>query len=76
MAAARLDPLQAFGQCVRARRLKNGMSQEQLGFSAGLHPTYISGVERGVRNIGLRNLLALAKALEIDPATLVRGLAN
>ncbi len=76
MAAARVDPLEVFGHRVRERRLKNGMSQEQLGFTSGLHPTYISRIERGVRNIGLRNLLAVANALEIDPAMLVKGLSN
>ena len=66
--------LEEFGGRVRARRLERGLSQERLGFSSGLHPTYISGVERGVRNLSLRNIVALVSALKIDPGELVRGL--
>ena len=66
--------LEEFGVRVRARRLERGLSQERLGFSSGLHPTYISGVERGVRNLSLRNIVAIATALKIDPGELVRGL--
>jgi transcriptional regulator with XRE-family HTH domain len=50
------------------------MSQEALGFAAGLHPTYVSGVERGVRNISLRNIVALASALRVNPGDLLDGL--
>ena len=53
----------AFGEVVRARRKELGMSQEQLGFKAELDRTYISGVERGVRNPSLRIVDSLAKAL-------------
>ena len=63
-----------FGGRVRHQRLQQGMSQEALGFAAGLHPTYVSGVERGVRNISLRNIVALAAALKVNPADLVDGL--
>ncbi len=59
---------------VRARRLERGLSQERLGFAAGLHPTYISGIERGVRNVSLRNIVAVAAALKTDPAELTKGL--
>ena len=72
--ARRRSALEEFGGRVRARRLELGLSQEALGFDAGLHPTYVSGVERGVRNLGLRNMLAIAAALEVDPAELLRGL--
>jgi transcriptional regulator with XRE-family HTH domain len=51
-----------------------GLSQEGLGFASGLHPTYISGVERGVRNVSLRNVVGLAAALDVDVAELTGGL--
>ena len=63
-----------FGGRVRARRLDRGLSQEKLGFGSGLHPTYISGVERGVRNVSLKNIVGIAAALKVDPAELTKGL--
>ena len=42
--------LEAFGEAVRAERERKDLSQEELGFEAGLDRTYVSGIERGVRN--------------------------
>jgi transcriptional regulator with XRE-family HTH domain len=47
------------------------MSQAELAFAAGLHPTYVSGVERGKRNLSLVNIHALARALDVPPSALV-----
>ena len=63
-----------FGKRVRRRRTKLGISQEELGFRSGLHPTYVSGIERGERNLSLMNLVRLAQGLGVDPAQLVKGL--
>ena len=52
-----------FGDNVRALRMKRGLSQEALAELAGLHRTYIGAVERGERNITLRNAERIAKAL-------------
>jgi transcriptional regulator with XRE-family HTH domain len=46
------------------------MSQEQLADAAGLHRTYLSSLERGQRNVGLDNVLTLARALGVGPAQL------
>ncbi|MFQ5801330.1 MAG: helix-turn-helix domain-containing protein [Candidatus Methylomirabilales bacterium] len=62
-----------FGKAVRARRLALGLSQEELADRAGLDRTYVSGVERGRRNITLLNIHALARALETSPAALLKG---
>jgi transcriptional regulator with XRE-family HTH domain len=45
-----------------------GWSQERLAAEARLHATYLSGVERGKRNISLENIAKLAKALEVPIA--------
>ena len=59
------------GQNLKRYREQAGLSQEQLGFEAGLHRTYVSGVERGVRNPTVVILEKLAKALEIEPCQLL-----
>lgn len=63
--------LRAFGLAVRRRRLKLGLSQEALAERADLHRTYLGGVERGERNVGMKNLFALARALRIAPSRLL-----
>lgn len=60
----------SFGQRVRDLRQARGWSQEHLAEMSGLHRTYISSLERGQRNVGLDNILALAAALEVAPAEL------
>ena len=55
--------LKKFGNRVRALRLRAGMSQEELAERCSLHRTYVGGIERGERNIGLINVYALADAL-------------
>jgi len=55
----------AFGSAVRAQREKLGLSQEELGFRADLDRTYISGIERGVRNPTLKIMGRIAKALGV-----------
>ncbi|MCC6832473.1 MAG: helix-turn-helix transcriptional regulator [Thermoleophilia bacterium] len=63
-----------FGERIRTRRLELGWSREHLAAQAQLHWTYIGQIERGERNISLRNITRLAAALDQDPAVLVKGL--
>lgn len=42
------------------------MSQEELGFKANIHRTYIGAVERGEQNVSLDNIFRLAKALRVE----------
>jgi transcriptional regulator with XRE-family HTH domain len=67
---------EAFGKRVRELRLEKGMTQEQLAEAAGLHPTFISNVERGYRNSTLSTLVRLADALGEKPAELTTELPS
>lgn len=57
--------LKAIGQAVRIRREALGVSQEELGYRAGFHRTYVSDLERGRRNPTATTLLALAGTLGV-----------
>lgn len=61
-----------FGAVVRRRRLEKGMSQEALADIAGLHRTYISDIERGLKAASLRSLLSIAQALDVPLHALLR----
>jgi transcriptional regulator with XRE-family HTH domain len=63
--------LQQFGLNVRALRTKQGLSQEQLASMCELDRTYISGIERGKRNISLLNIVKIATYLKITPSELM-----
>ena len=60
-----------FGNRLRALRLARGITQEVLAERADLHPTYIGGVERGERNLGLLNLFKLTAALGVRPSDIL-----
>jgi transcriptional regulator with XRE-family HTH domain len=63
-----------FGNRVRELRKAKGLSQEAFASLCGLDRTYISGIERGVRNISLINLFVLAKALQSSVSELMQEL--
>jgi len=58
--------LEQFGAKVRKYRLKKKLSQEKLAELADLHRTYIGQVECGKRNLALKNIAKLAKALNVS----------
>ncbi len=62
--------LKDFGLHLREIRATRNLSQEKLAHIADLDRTYISGVERGIRNISLINIIRLAEALEVPPSEL------
>ena len=72
MASAPDRHVRGFGQAVRARRGEMGISQEELGFRAKIHRTYVSDVERGTRNPTVKVIWKLALALETRPSALFR----
>ncbi|MDR6890032.1 MULTISPECIES: helix-turn-helix domain-containing protein [Variovorax] len=65
-----------FGDAVRALRSDAELTQEQLAASSEMHVTYISQIERGLKNVSLFNLYRIASALEISPARLLEEAAR
>jgi transcriptional regulator with XRE-family HTH domain len=61
----------ALGRAIHELRLGVGVSQDELAQRAGMHRTYIGGIERGERNVSFANLLKIADALSERPSRLL-----
>jgi transcriptional regulator with XRE-family HTH domain len=61
-----------FGHRIRKLREDKKTSQEEMAYKAGVHRTYLGGIERGERNPSLKNIAAIAKALGVDLSELFR----
>ncbi len=68
------DILQRFGERVRELRKGRGWTQEAFADYCGLGRTYVGGIERGERNVALRNIEVIAATLEISISQLTKGL--
>jgi transcriptional regulator with XRE-family HTH domain len=66
--------LQRFGLRIRQLRQAQGYSQEEFAGHCGLDRTYVSGIERGLRNVSLKNIELLAKTLKTPLSELFQGL--
>ncbi len=67
------DPRVALGRAVHRQRIVLGMSQEDFADQVGLDRTYVSGIERGIRNPTLLVLLRLALVLKIPVSRLLEA---
>jgi transcriptional regulator with XRE-family HTH domain len=65
-----LDIRIRFGRAIRRVREEQGINQEEAAERCGLHRTYYSGVERGVRNVSLVNIEKIGKGLKTSLAKL------
>lgn len=65
-----------FGEVLRELREKRGLTQDELGTDANLDRTYISLLERGLRQPTLKTIFALAKALNVAPSSIVKQLES
>ncbi len=70
----RADILSRFGLRVRELRKEQGYSQESFAAACKLDRTYIGGIERGERNVALRNIETIAETLGMTLADLMEGL--
>lgn len=53
-----------FGRAIRRIREEQGISQEEAADRCGLHRTYFSGIERGIRNLSLLNIEKISRGLK------------
>ncbi len=67
-----MDYYQILGANIRALRVGKELTQEKLAELSNLHRTYIGAIERGDRNISLKNIISIANALNVDPAELLK----
>lgn len=68
-----MDVVQLLGVNVRHHRKLKGMSQERLALDAGMERSYVSDLERGMRNPSVRALGRLAEALGVEPGLLLEA---
>lgn len=61
------------GRVVRRLRQSQGRTVEALAHASGVHPSYVSRIERGVRNPSLTVLYGLAGALGVPLGTIMYG---
>ena len=64
--------LRTLARNIRRLRQSKGLSQEALAEHSGLHRTYVGAVERAERNVSIATVEALAGALSVSPADLLR----
>lgn len=71
-----IDPNHFLALNLRSMRTRQNLSQEEFADRCGLHRTYVGAIERGERNVTLLTLAAIAKALNVHPAELIREKPN
>jgi transcriptional regulator with XRE-family HTH domain len=69
-----LDIRIRFGRAIRRIREEQGINQEEAAERCGLHRTYYSGIERGVRNVSLVNIERVARGLKTSLSDLFHRL--
>lgn len=66
----------AFGKVITDLRKTAGISQEELADRAGIHRTYVSQIERGLKSPTIAILVKLARALDTTPSKIMRLLED
>ena len=72
MSTGRMDLVRLLGENVKRERLRQGLTQDTLAVEAGMRRSYLSDLERGVRNPSVHALGRLAMALKVEAASLLR----
>lgn len=74
MAGKAKAPRAIFAANIARIRERRGLTQEQLGWAAGIHQTAIARIEKGERKPTLETIFKLARGLEVPPAELFAGI--
>jgi transcriptional regulator with XRE-family HTH domain len=61
------------GQAIRRLRRDRSLTNETLAFDAGIHPTYLSGTECGLRNPTSDRITSIARAFDVPASAIVRA---
>jgi len=67
------DIQEKVGKKIKEIRKQKSLSQEELAFRSGLHRTYISDIERGSRNVSVKNIEKIARALGVKSSELLEN---
>jgi XRE family transcriptional regulator, regulator of sulfur utilization len=70
--APRTEPQPELGQAIKQLRTERGLSQEELGHAAGIHPTWISHIESGRNNPAWGSVRRIAAALDVTVSELAK----
>jgi transcriptional regulator with XRE-family HTH domain len=63
--------LRKVGSRIKSLRLQRGISQERLASRSGVNRVYLSGIERGIRNLTVLHLARIARALKVPAGSLL-----
>lgn len=63
----------AIGQTIASERKRQGLTQRKLALMSGMNESYLCEVEKGTGNVSINKLIAIADALGVDVASLVKG---
>lgn len=66
-----MDYFNILGANVRALRIERKLTQEQLADLCDLHRNYVGAIERGDRNVSLKNIVIIAQSLNVEPSELL-----
>lgn len=73
MVGSRAEVQRRLGRAVKHVRTNQGLTQEQVSASAGMHPTYVSDIERGARNPSWEALTRLAHGMGVPMSEIARA---
>lgn len=68
-----MDPVAQFARNVAEARRRAGLTQEDVSGDSGVHPTEVSRIENGDRDVRVSTVFRLAKALGVRPGQLLDG---
>jgi transcriptional regulator with XRE-family HTH domain len=66
--------MQSFGGQLRSLRNQKGMTQEELGYKAGISTSQIARIEAGILNTTISTVICISRAMDLEPGVLFETL--